>query len=333
MDLSQLTYPDVVSLAVPLFVTAILVEVTWIFVKGRGGRYESRDAMTSLAMGVGNVVSGIVLGFITFGFFMWLWRITPLDLGSSWWVVALCFVLDDLRYYWVHRFGHRVRWVWASHVNHHSSQHYNLTTALRQTWTGTFTFMMIVRAPLVLLGFHPAMILFVGGLNLIYQFWIHTEAIGKMPRWFEAVMNTPSHHRVHHGRNPRYLDANYAGVFIVWDKLFGTFVPELEEDRPDYGLVHNIGTFNPLRVAFHEWVAIFRDWDQPGITWRDRLLYAVMPPGWRHDGTGGGSERLKRDYVASHPEAAGTPGFEAYGPTSASASIASPPPGPRAQSR
>ncbi|MBV7377460.1 sterol desaturase family protein [Maritimibacter dapengensis] len=312
MDLTELTYPDVVSLAVPFFVAAVLIEMTWIFIAKRGGRYETRDAMTSLAMGVGNVASGILLGFVTFGFFMWLWALTPFDLGTSWWVVALCFVLDDLRYYWVHRFGHRVRWVWASHVNHHSSQHYNLTTALRQTWTGTFTFMMIVRAPLVLLGFHPAMILFVGGLNLIYQFWIHTEAIDKMPRWFEAVMNTPSHHRVHHGRNPRYLDANYAGVFIIWDKMFGTFVPEQENDRPDYGLVHNIGTFNPLRVAFHEWIAIFRDWFQPGITWRDRLLYAVMPPGWRHDGTGGGSERLKQEYVAANPEAGGTPGFEPH---------------------
>ncbi|WP_138424540.1 sterol desaturase family protein [Maritimibacter alexandrii] len=331
MDLSSLTYPDVVSLAVPFFVAAVIFEVTWIFVKKRGGRYEARDAMTSLAMGVGNVVVGILLGFITYGFLMWLWEITPLDLGTSVWVVALCFVLDDLRYYWVHRFGHRIRWVWASHVNHHSSQQYNLTTALRQTWTGTFTFMMLLSAPLVLLGFHPAMILFVGGLNLIYQFWIHTEAIDKMPRWFEAVMNTPSHHRVHHGRNPRYLDANYAGVFIVWDKLFGTFVPEQADDRPDYGLVHNIGTFNPFRVAFHEWVAIFRDWRQPGLTLWDRLRYAVMPPGWRHDGSGGGSERLKADYVAKHPDAAGTPGFENY-PASATASITTRPSGARAQS-
>ena len=164
-------------------------------------------------------------------------------------------------------------------MNHHSSQHYNLTTALRQTWTYTFTFMMVVRAPLILLGFHPAMVLFVGGLNLIYQFWIHTEAIGKLPRWIEAVMNTPSHHRVHHGRNARYLDCNYAGVFIIWDRMFGTFVPELEDERVDYGLVHNLGTFNPLRVAFHEWVGIFKDMTQSGLTLRERILYAVAPPG------------------------------------------------------
>ena len=188
-----------------------------------------------------------------------LLKITPLDLGTSWWVIALCFVLDDLRYYWVHRFGHRIRWVWASHVNHHSSQHYNLTTALRQTWTGTFTFMMIVRAPLILLGFHPAMVLFCGGLNLIYQFWIHTEAIGRMPRWFEAVMNTPSHHRVHHATNPRYLDRNYAGVFIVWDKMFGTFEPETDEERIRYGIVKQLGSFNLLWAVFHEWIGMIRN--------------------------------------------------------------------------
>ena len=309
----QLTYPDVVQYAVPFFIAAILIELTWIVLKRRGGRYETRDALTSLIMGAGNVAAGILLGFIAWGFFMLLWQVTPLDLGHSIWVIALCFLLDDLRYYWVHRFGHRVRWVWASHVNHHSSQHYNLSTALRQTWTGTFTFMMIVRAPLILLGFHPAMVLFVGGLNLIYQFWIHTEAIGKMPRWFEAVMNTPSHHRVHHGRNARYLDCNYAGVFIIWDKMFGTFVPEQDSEKVDYGLVHNLGTFNPLRVAFHEWLGMFHDMARPGLTLRQRLAYAVMPPGWSHDNSRGTSETIKAEHLITHPDKRGTSGFENIG--------------------
>jgi hypothetical protein len=122
-------------------------------------------------------------------------------------------------------------------------------------------------------------------------------------------MNTPSHHRVHHGRNARYLDANYAGVFIVWDKLFGTFVPELEEEKPDYGLVHNLGTFNPIRVAFHEWVAIFHDLSRPGLTLRERTMYAVAPPGWSHDGSRLTSEEIKARHLARHPEQRGTPGF------------------------
>jgi sterol desaturase/sphingolipid hydroxylase (fatty acid hydroxylase superfamily) len=306
---TPLTYPDVTSLAVPVFIAAILLELGWILFKKRGGRYETRDALTSLMMGAGNVATGLLLGFVTYGFLMWLWLLTPLDLGSSLAAVVLCFVLDDLRYYWVHRIGHRVRWVWASHINHHSSQHYNLTTALRQTWTGTFTLMMLLRAPLILLGFHPALVLFCGGLNLIYQFWIHTETIQRLPRWFEAVMNTPSHHRVHHGRNPRYLDANYAGVFIVWDKLFGTFVPEMDSDKPDYGLVHNIATFNPLRVAFHEWVSLFKDALQPGLTWRERLLYCLAPPGYSHDGSRDTSDAIKQKYLARHPDQKGTTGF------------------------
>lgn len=310
--MTELHFPNVIDYAVPGFVALILLELVWIFIKHRGGRYETRDALTSLLMGAGNVAAGIAFGFIALGFFTLLWKITPLDLGSSVLVIAICFVLDDLRYYWVHRFGHRVRWVWASHVNHHSSQHYNLTTALRQTWTGTFTFMMIVRAPLVLIGFHPAIILFSGGLNLVYQFWIHTEAIDKMPKWFEAVMNTPSHHRVHHGRNARYLDANYAGVFIVWDKMFGTFVPELEEEKVDYGLVVNLGTFNPLRVAFHEWVGIFKDVTQSGLTLKQRFKYAVMPPGWSHDGSRQMSEGIKADHVAKNPDVKGSPGFERF---------------------
>jgi hypothetical protein len=162
-------------------------------------------------------------------------------------VIALCFVLDDLRYYWYHRIAHRCRWVWAEHVNHHSSQHYNLSTALRQSWTGTFTGMFILRIPLALIGFHPVLLLFVGGLNLVYQFWIHTEAIGRMWKPIEWIFNTPSHHRVHHATNPRYLDSNYAGTLIIWDRMFGTFVPELDEDMPRYGIVKNIGTFNPVQ--------------------------------------------------------------------------------------
>src|SRR5690606_13487459 len=147
-------------------------------------------------------------------------------------------------YYWSHRFAHTVRWFWADHVVHHSSQHYNLTTALRQPWFNVFTLKFIwFGSWMVLLGFEPGMIAFCGALNLIYQFWIHTEVVGRLPKWVEAVMNTPSHHRVHHATNPRYLDSNYAGVFIVWDRLFGTFEPERDDDPCRYGIVRNLGTY------------------------------------------------------------------------------------------
>jgi sterol desaturase/sphingolipid hydroxylase (fatty acid hydroxylase superfamily) len=302
-------FPDVTQMAIPFFVAAILIEVFVIrYLKGRGD-YETRDTTTSLLMGVGNVASGLLLGFIAFGVLMWAWQFRIVDLGSSWWVIALCFVLDDLRYYWYHRIAHRCRWVWAEHVIHHSSQHYNLSTALRQSWTGTFTGMFILRIPLALIGFHPVLLLFVGGLNLVYQFWIHTETIGRMWRPIEWIFNTPSHHRVHHATNPRYLDSNYAGTLIIWDRMFGTFVPELDEDMPRYGIVKNIGTFNPVRVAFHEWIDMFRDAMRPGLSIRQRLSYLFAPPGWSHDGSRKGSELLKADYVALNPETAGTPGL------------------------
>ena len=233
--------------------------------------------------------------------FLWVWQFRLFDFGASWWTVwwawPLCFVLDDLAYYWIHRFGHRVRWFWASHVNHHSSQHYNLSTALRQTWTGFLTLGFAFKLPLVLLGFHPVMIAVVGGFNLIYQFWIHTEAIGRMPRWFEAVMNTPSHHRVHHATNPRYLDRNYAGVFIVWDRLFGTFEQERpDEERIRYGIVRQLGTFNLFYAVFHEWIGIAQDVAR--APWRHKLGYLLRAPGWTHDGSRETSDMIRARWEA-----------------------------------
>ena len=219
-------------------------------------------------------------------FITYFW-ISAFRIAAPW----LCFVLDDLKYYWVHRAGHRIRWMWAAHVNHHSSQHYNLSTALRQTWTGPFTFGFLFALPLVLLGFHPLMIAICGGFNLIYQFWIHTEAIDRMPRWFEGVMNTPSHHRVHHATNPRYLDRNYAGVFIIWDKMFGTFEPESDDEKIRYGIIKQLGSFNLLWAVFHEWIGMLSDmWRSP---WKHKLSYLLREPGWSHDGSRDTSDTIR----------------------------------------
>ena len=300
---------DVTLLAVPLYLLAIMIELVAVRYWHRKGEFETRDALTSLLMGTGNVIAGLLLGFVSVTALLWVWQFRFFDLGLHWWVFVAAFIFDDLRYYWYHRIAHRVRWVWAEHVNHHSSQHYNLTTALRQSWTGQITGMFILQVPLVLLGFHPAVIAFVYGFNLIYQFWIHTEAIGKMWKPVELIFNTPSHHRVHHATNPRYLDANFAGTLIIWDRLFGTFVEELPEDMPRYGIVRNIGTFNPVRVAFHEWVGMLKDVFGSGLSLRQRLMYMAAPPGWSHDGSRKTSEDLKADYVRLHPEEAGKPGL------------------------
>lgn len=304
-------FPQVTQLAIPFFILAILAELAWVRFFGGKSEFETRDTATSLMMGVGNVVAGLVLGFISYGLLAWFWQFRFFDLGFTVWAGLAAFLLDDLRYYWYHRLAHRMRWFWAEHINHHSSQHYNLSTALRQSWTGNVTGAVILSVPLVLLGFHPAFLAFVYGFNLVYQFWIHTETIGKMPAWFEAVMNTPSHHRVHHATNARYLDANYAGTLIIWDRMFGTFVPEDEADKPRYGIVSNIGTFNPVKVAFHEWVAMLKDAFRPGLTPAQRLGYLFRHPGWSHDGSRKGSDDLKRDYVRRNPSEAGKPGLPA----------------------
>ena len=284
------TLPNPVDYAVPAFVILVLFEM-WLSRRRDRAAYEPRDTLTSLGLGLGSTVAGLLTGTLVVALGFALHHYAVLNIAWQWWAWIACFVLDDLAYYWFHRTAHRVRWFWASHVIHHSSQHYNLSTALRQTWTGFISLGFIFRLPLFLIGFEPAMVFFCGGLNLIYQFWIHTEAIGRMPRWVEAVMNTPSHHRVHHGVNPRYLDTNYAGVFIIWDRLFGTFTPERDDDPVRYGIIKQLGSFNILWAATHEWVGIARDvWRAP---WGSKLGYIVMPPGWSHDDSRDTSDSIK----------------------------------------
>jgi sterol desaturase/sphingolipid hydroxylase (fatty acid hydroxylase superfamily) len=272
-----MTFPDPVQLAVPLFIISIIAEMFAIR-SGARGDYDWRDTATSLVMGFGNTFAAVIFGAAIVALGVSLHQYRLLDIPVTWWSLALCFVADDFAYYWFHRTAHRVRWFWASHVIHHSSQHYNLSTALRQTWTGQFSLSFVFRLPLFLLGFDPKMILFCVGLNLVYQFFIHTETVRRLPFGLEWLLNTPSHHRVHHGTNARYLDRNYAGVFIIWDRLFNTFEAERDDEPVRYGIVKNLATFNPLWVAAHEWIAIGRD-VLTAPDWRTRWLAVAGPPG------------------------------------------------------
>jgi sterol desaturase/sphingolipid hydroxylase (fatty acid hydroxylase superfamily) len=237
--------------------------------------YDRKDSRTSLAMGAGSMVVNGVWRVVEIAGLSLVAHLSPLDLGHGWvtWVVALVGI--DFMYYWDHRAGHEVRLLWAAHVVHHSSQRYNLSTALRQTWTGEYTFLFFI--PVVAVGVPVEIALAAWSVNLLYQFWIHTEAIGKLWGWFELVFNTPSHHRVHHGSQSQYLDRNYGGVLIVWDRLFRTFEPEGE--RVKYGLTKNITTHHPLKVATHELVAIAQD-VRSARSWRDRAGYVLRGPGW-----------------------------------------------------
>ena len=280
-----------VDYAVPGFVALVFVEML-VARRVDPARYEARDTLTSLAMGLGSTVAGALSAGAIVVMATWLHAHRVADIPYAWWAWPLSFVLDDFNYYLFHRSAHRVRWFWAAHVNHHSSQHYNLSTALRQSWTGFLSISFVFRLWPLLLGFPVPMLLFVGALNLIYQFWIHTEVIDRCPRWIEAVMNTPSHHRVHHAVNPVYLDRNYAGVFIVWDRLFGSFAPERADERCRYGIVRQLGSFGLVHAVFHEWGAMLRDlWRAP---WPSKLGYLAGPPGWSHDGSRETSDMIRR---------------------------------------
>ncbi len=264
--------------AIPGFLLLMLLEMAVMRAGMRQERrllgYDRTDSRTSLAMGVGSLV---VNGAWRFGEVLILGGVAalvPWELhGWTAWVVAL--ILLDLCYYWDHRAGHEIRLLWASHVVHHSSQRYNLSTALRQTWTGEYTVLFFI--PVALVGVPVEIVLASWSVNLLYQFWIHTEAIDRMWGWFEFVFNTPSHHRVHHGSQPQYLDRNYAGVLIIWDRLFRSFEPEGE--RVVYGLTKNITTHNPLRVATHEYVALWSDL-RTARSWRAKAGYVLHGPGW-----------------------------------------------------
>lgn len=289
---------DPVTLAIPFFVLAVILEILLARFGVTRSNYEGRDTMSSLGMGFGSTIAGLLTAGAAFAATVWIYqhRLFTVPFGAWWGWVAI-FLLEDLTYYWFHRLSHERRFWWAAHINHHSSQHYNLSTALRQTWTGGVAGTWALWLPLAFLGFSPAQIAIQKGVSLVYQFWIHTEAIGRMPRWFEAVFNTPSHHRVHHARNPRYLDRNYAGILIVWDRLFGTYAPELDEEKPRYGIVHNLGDFNILRAAFHEWIGIGKDL-LTARSPRDVLGYLFGPPGWSPDGSRDTSATLRAQWEA-----------------------------------
>lgn len=242
--------------------------------------YEVRDTRTSLTLGAGNVLINVFWKFGMLIVYTVFFALTPLRMPADrWWTYVLLFFADDFAYYWFHRVHHEVRVFWASHVVHHSSQHYNLSTALRQSWTPMTS--MPFWIPLALVGFAPWMILMQKAINLIYQFWLHTERIGRLPRPIEYVFNTPSHHRVHHGANDVYLDRNYAGILIIWDRLFGSY--QGEDEQPRYGLTRNIETFSVPHAAFHEFSALARDL-RGAESWRHRLGYTLGRPGWSPDG-------------------------------------------------
>lgn len=286
---------DLSLFAVPLFIVAILLELRWSR-RHSQSLYRGADLRTSLSMGALALLVEIVPRLAALAIMVELHAISPLRevVQRQWWAWLLLFFLEDMTFYWFHRMNHEVRLFWAGHVNHHSSQYFNFGTALRQG-VGERLHKFLFWLWLPLLGFDPGMIITMISLSLFYQFWIHTRTVGHLHPWVEAVFNTPSHHRVHHGSNVRYLDCNHGGVLIIWDKLFGTFSAERDDDPVVYGLTTNIDSDNIAWVAVHEYVAIWRDVKRAG-SWRDRLRYVFLAPGWSHDGPDKRASVLRRAF-------------------------------------
>lgn len=245
-----------ILIAIPVFVLTMFVEWRLTRKKDRVGRYTLRDTAASLAMGSGYLVGQALFKGVHIALYSWAYhhRLISFEWGVA--AMVALFFLDDFIYYIFHRTHHEVRALWAVHVNHHSSEEYNLSTALRQPWLEPLVGPLFW-LPLPFLGFPVEAVVVQQLLNLLYQYGVHTEQIHKFPSWIEWIFNTPSHHRVHHGSNPQYLDRNYGGILIIWDRLLGTFEPEEESVR--YGITHNIRSHNPVWIAFHEFAAIAGD--------------------------------------------------------------------------
>jgi sterol desaturase/sphingolipid hydroxylase (fatty acid hydroxylase superfamily) len=284
-----------VTYAVPFFLITILIELAalkWLdhddtVLNGQRPPtgYNGKDARTSMGMGAISLFFSLALKVGSFLVYivvfeqLALWELPT----GTWWYWVLLIAGVDLAFYASHRFVHRVNIGWAAHQAHHSSEYMNFATALRQKWNPWFEFVFWL--PLPFLGFAPWTIYVAFGFNLIYQFFTHTELIGKLWRPIEFVMNTPSHHRVHHGSDPEYLDKNYAGILIIWDRMFGTFVAERQ--RPTYGLTKPVNTHNMIKLQYGDYAQIVRN-VRAASSFKEKLGYLFGPPGWEPPQDDGG---------------------------------------------
>lgn len=264
----------------PIFYGCMLWEA--LYWRRRGvAQYTWRDTLSNMTLaGMHQVADGLAW-VVLLGLYAVVYQFRLLDLDMGPWVIAALFIGQDFFYYWFHRVSHGMRWMWASHVTHHSSERLNLSTAFRQSLTYPISGMWVFWLPLAWIGFEPQWVVLVVGINLAYQFFVHTEAVRKLPAWVEFIFNTPSHHRVHHARNDRYVDRNFGGVLIIWDRLFGTFVEEREDDPCEYGITRRqIRTHNPITLTFQEWRYMLRQATQPGLSIGERLRYLWGHPDW-----------------------------------------------------
>ncbi len=266
---------DYIALSVPVFFILIGIELAYAFYK-KLKYYRFNDSISNLSQGIGSQITGLFMKTALFFGYTYLfehWRL--FDLPKSIWIWIVLFIGVDFCYYWFHRMSHQVNALWAAHIVHHQSEEYNLTVALRQSWFQSW-FSWVFYLPLALIGFDPLMFVTLSAFNTLYQFWIHTRAIKSMG-FLEHILNTPSHHRVHHGSNPKYIDKNHAGSLIIWDKMFGTF--QKEEEEVYYGITTPLASWNPVWANVHYWAEL---WQTAKNTKRfsEKIKVFIKPPGW-----------------------------------------------------
>jgi len=258
--------------ATPIIFIFVALEY-WFLRHDPHHHYNTDDLKASVGIGIGSLVINGLLKAFTVGLSLFCYELVPWRIPNTWWAWVLAYLGIDLCNYFAHFIAHKQRIWWATHVTHHSSEHLNLTTSFRNSWTQHLKIIFFL--PVWLSGIHPVITFMCYQIDLLYQFWIHTEVIHKLPRWFEYIFVTPSHHRVHHGKNEAYLDKNFGTTFIIWDRLFGTFQEETE--RPIYGLTKPVTSNNVVYLNFHEWRDILRD-VRKAKTWREVSEVLFGPP-------------------------------------------------------
>jgi sterol desaturase/sphingolipid hydroxylase (fatty acid hydroxylase superfamily) len=253
-DIEKMDLPNILTYAIPVIAFLMVLEVLIITFKQKK-KYEKKDFFASASIGLGNVIISALVKSGIFLFVLSFYNLTPLQMPHTWWSYLLCFVVLDFCRYWAHRISHEQRFWWATHVTHHSSEYLNWSTAMRVSWTQQIKIVFFLPVPLM--GFDPIIFLVCHQIAIIFQFWVHTEIIPKLHPFIEYIFVTPSHHRVHHAKNPRYIDKNYGSTFIIWDRMFSTF--EEETEKPVYGITKAVNSYNPVFLNFHEWIDIFKD--------------------------------------------------------------------------
>ncbi len=253
-EIQQMELTPLIHYAVPIMLSLVFLEYI-ISQWQKLDFYGTKDLWSAIGIGLGNLGVSAILKLGLFTVVLFCYNLVPWRIPHTWWSYILCLVVLDFCRYWAHRFAHEWRWLWATHVTHHSSEYYNFTLGFRLSWTQHVKLLFFL--PVAFLGFHPVQFFIIHQAAVLYQFWIHTEYVRKLPRFIEYIFVTPSHHRVHHGRDPKYINTNYGSTFIIWDRMFGSFQPE--EEQPDYGITRPPNSYNPVVLVFHEWVDIFRD--------------------------------------------------------------------------